>query len=47
MMIEYDDLTNLIDRRIADSLERIEGRLDFDVIQQLDLRREVEWLREP
>lgn len=47
MTLEYDDLTNLIDRRIADSLERIEDRLDFNVIQQLDLRREIEWLREP
>lgn len=45
--LDYGDLVTLIDRRISDSLERIEDRLDWDVIQQLELRREIEWLREP
>lgn len=47
MSLKYDDLANLIDRRIAGSLERIEERLDFDLVLKLNLRREIEWLREP
>ncbi|QOC59388.1 hypothetical protein SEA_LIFES_62 [Microbacterium phage Lifes] len=43
MDLEYDELSRMIDNRIADSLERIADRLEFDA--WVIVKNEVEWLR--
>lgn len=45
MDLEYDELTRMIDNRIADSLERIVDQLDDD--SWIIVKGEIEWLRAP
>lgn len=45
MDMDYDELSRMIDLRIADSLERIAEQLEFE--SWVIVKGEIEWLRMP